>query len=197
VPEKLDRIFLMKNRKQLLSKFLQMLVDEWGYERVAAELARIDQNPSGLPPLRSRRATRSPRDKRNLTPSEQVEKALLDPTRKQLLRQIANRYEQKQFLPSVAAVTEFLTMMGADPGHLKDRVQSFRVLLRVLLELPAERLTQLTNSSLHSGPSQLGPISEAIAAAGEHLPRRSQGLANDASLDNRQGSDEKSSAALD
>ena len=111
--------------------------------------------------------------------------------------QIARRYEQKQFLPSVAAVTEFLTMMGADPGHLKDRIQAFRVLLKVLLQLSTERLTQLTNSSLHAGPSQLGPISEAIAAAGEHLPRRSQDPANDVPSDMRHSADEKSAAGVD
>lgn len=163
----------MKNRNQLLSKFLQMLVDEWGYEQVAAELVRTDQRPSRPSHPRNPRASRSPKDKKILSPSEQVEKALLDPTRKQLLVQIARRYEQREFLPSVAAVTEFLMMMGADPGHLKDRLHAFRVLLRALLQLSAERLTQLANSSLHAGPSRLGPISEAIAAAGEHLPRRS------------------------
>jgi hypothetical protein len=169
-----DRIIRMMNRKGLLNRLLRMLVDEWGYEQVAEELRRTDRVPDGSDQLRIPSTARSPKQKTILSPSEQVEKALLDPTRKQLLLQIARRYEQKQFLPSVAAVTEFLTMMGDDPGQLKDRVQAFRVLLRALLQLSADRLTQLTNSSLHSGPSQLGPISAAIAAAGEHLPRRSQ-----------------------
>jgi DNA-binding transcriptional ArsR family regulator len=164
----------MDNRKRLLGKLLQTLVEEWGYENVALELSHT--NRYSLRRSIESHASSSARssDRKKPAPTEQVEKALLDPQRKELLLQLAKRYEEKQFLPNVAAAREFLTMLGEFPGQIKDRDHSFRVLLRCLLQLPMERLRQITDSSLYSGPSQLGPISDAIAAAGQHLPRRSQ-----------------------
>jgi hypothetical protein len=78
------------------------------------------------------------------------------------------------FLPSVADVREFLIMMGTRPIGMKDRTQAFRVLLESLTQLPIARLQQLAQTSLHSGPSELGPISDAITIAGERLPRQRQ-----------------------
>ncbi len=42
------------------------------------------------------------------------------------------------------------------------------------MQLPVVRLQQLAQTALHSGPSELGPLSDAIAAAGERLPRHRQ-----------------------
>jgi hypothetical protein len=162
----------MDNRKRLLGKILQTLVEEWGYENVALELSHTNRHSlrRSIEPHESARSS----DRKKPTPTEQVERALLDPQRREPLLQLAKRYEVKQFLPNVAAAREFLAMLGEFPGQIKDRDHAFRVLLRCLLQLPMERLRQITDSSLYSGPSQLGPISDAIAAAGQHLPRRSQ-----------------------
>lgn len=55
---------------------------------------------------------------------------------------------------------------------MKNRQDSFRNLLQVLLKLPPERLRKVADAASHAGPAQLGPISDAIAAAVESLPRR-------------------------
>ena len=88
--------------------------------------------------------------------------------------QLAERYDRKRFLPSVADVREFLIMMGERPIGMKNRKEAFRVLLQSLIRLPDDRLQQLVGTALHSGPSELGPLSDAIAAAGERLPRQRQ-----------------------
>src|SRR5206468_2862492 len=89
----------------------------------------------------------------------------------ELLLQLAVRYDNKQFLPTVPDVREFLLMIGVEPEYMKDRKDAFRVLLRSLTALSLERLQQISNASRHSGPSQLGPLSDAIAAVGDRLPR--------------------------
>lgn len=170
----------MKNHNGVLSRVLQTLVDEWGYDRVAQELSRTSRL-SDLPLPSGRSKNGSTKRKLKLRPTEQVEKMPLDASRREALLRLAKRYEEKEFLPNVAAVKEFLAMAGYDPGPIKDRDQAFRTLLLTLLQLPTERLYQLMHSSLHSGPSQLGPISDAIAAVGEQLPRRAQ--ASDAASD--------------
>jgi hypothetical protein len=90
------------------------------------------------------------------------------------LLQLATRYDNKQFLPSVADVREFLIMIGERPTGMKDRQEAFRVLVRTLAQLPIDRLRQLTRTALHAGPAQLGPLSDAIAVAGGRLPRQQQ-----------------------
>jgi hypothetical protein len=162
----------MKSRKALLTKLLQTLVDEWGYEDVATALA----STNGALSDRHAEGSTSPSSKKRvrLSATEQIERAALEGEQKELLLQLAVRYDRKLFLPSVADVREFLIMMGTRPIGMKDRTQAFRVLLESLMRLPIARLQQLAQTALHSGPSELGPISDAITLAGERLPRQRQ-----------------------
>jgi hypothetical protein len=165
----------MKSRKALLTKLLQTLVDEWGYEDVATALAGTNGDLSDPLVRRAEGPTPQPSKKRvRLSATEQIERGALEGEQKELLLQLALRYDQKLFLPSVADVREFLIMMGTRPIGMKDRTQAFRVLLESLMQLPVERLRQLAQTALHSGPSELGPISDAITIAGERLPRQRQ-----------------------
>jgi hypothetical protein len=165
----------MKTCDTLLDRLLQTLVDEWGREKVAAALARTvvsssDPSAERQPNPRQRPAGRAAKP----SATAQIERASFEGEQKDALLQLAARYDGKQFLPSVADVREFLIMMGERPIDMKDRKEAFRILLRNLRQLPVERLQQIASTSLHSGPSELGPISDAIAAAGERLPRRRQ-----------------------
>jgi hypothetical protein len=85
--------------------------------------------------------------------------------------ELALRFDQRQFLPNLSDVREFLIMMGERPAAMKDRAEAFRLLLKALSVLPPERVARLANSAIHSGPSQLGPLSDAIAGAAASLPR--------------------------
>ena len=159
----------MKSHKTLLRRILQALVDEWGHEEVAKALgstavSSIDSavGRAAEPKLRRLR----------LNAAEQVERAALEGDKKEALLRLAERYDRKQLLPSVADVREFLIMMDEKPIGMKDRQEAFRTLLRSLERLPVERLQQLVLAAQHSGPSELGPLSDAIAAAGERLPRQ-------------------------
>jgi hypothetical protein len=165
----------MKTREMLLDRLLHTLVDEWGHENVAAALARIAVSSND--PLAERQPIPKVRPAgKGARPSAvaRIEQAALEGEQKDALLELAVRYDRKQFLPSVADVREFLIMTGERPIDMKDRKEAFRILLRNLTQLPVERLRQLASTALHSGPSQLGPISDAIAAAGERLPRQRQ-----------------------
>jgi len=165
----------MKTRETLLSRLLQTLVDEWGLDNVAAALRHISVpqiHPlAEIPPITRHRPAG---ERARPSATEQIERAALDGEQKETLLELAIRFDRKQFLPSVADIREFLTMMGERPTDLKDRKEAFRILLRNLRQLPVDRLKQIASTALHSGPSQLGPISDAIAAAGEHLSRQRQ-----------------------
>lgn len=164
----------MKYRKTLLHNLLDALVQEWGYEEVRFAL-RLLSDTHGRPDARSlgpeSKKVRRMRRTVKLLASEQVARAKFPEEQEVILRELAIRFDRKQFLPSIADVREFLIMMGEKPTVMRDRSVAFRRLLNVLSGLPAERLTQLVNSSSHSGPSQLGPLSDAISAVGASLPR--------------------------
>jgi len=165
----------MTNRKPLLTSLLRTLVEEWGYTEVESALRHLSQvsRRTGARPPRSGRpeATQKPRTARKPRADEQVARAHLPEAQQAVMLDLATRFDRKQLLPSVSDVREFLVMMGERPGPMKDRSEAFRWLLKALSRLPAEQLQHLANSALHSGPSELGPLSDAIAAAAASLPR--------------------------
>lgn len=162
----------MKSRKILLDNLLKPLLDEWGADEVHAAIDKLvmQAKREGRPSYVAAKS-KSERSAR-LTAIDLVERLDLEKDRKHLLEILATRFESKDFLPSTADVREFIIMAGERPPTMKNRQESFRNLLRVLLRLSPERLRQVAEAASHAGPAQLGPISDAIAAAGERLPRR-------------------------
>jgi len=163
----------MTARKSLLENLLRALVQEWGHDEVQTALGRLgtssgsDALSGGVEQNGHSKKRRSAR----LGAVEQVARAHLAEAQAAALLELATRFDRKQFLPSISDVREFLLMMGERPGALKDRSDAFRRLLSALSRLPPERLEKLASSAQHTGPSQLGPLSDAISAAAASLPR--------------------------
>lgn len=165
----------MPNRKALLSRLVETLVEEWGRDEVGAALAAISEKSprSGQPGGRGIvSSSRAREQSRKPNAADLVERTRVDGERREVLLVIAEQFDRKQFLPSVADVREFLILSGERPGGLKDRSEAFRTLLQTLLELPEERLRDVSRAAMTAGPSQLGPISDAISQAGERIHRR-------------------------
>jgi hypothetical protein len=162
----------MKSRKTLLTNLLKTLLIEWGADEVHSTLDRLTVQSDGHG-LESHQPKRSLSDSGDrLTAINLVNRLELDDERKRWLAILAARFDDKDFLPATADVREFIIMAGERPPAMKNRRDSFRNLLRILVGLSPERLQQIADAASHAGPAQLGPISDAIAAAGERLPRR-------------------------
>lgn len=159
----------MTRHERLLANFLQTLVEEWSYQEVQKTLTQLSDR---LDVTSRERALQKP-SVRAKRPSavEQVSKlaAMGDAYQKLLI--IAAKFDRKEFLPTVADVREFIAMMGEDVGVMKDRSDAFRRLLYSLSKLPSDRLDHLAQGTSHSGPAQLGPLSDAIKSAGASLRR--------------------------
>jgi hypothetical protein len=160
---------MMAMKTTLLERLLAALVQEWGDTEVQNALLRLTTSTARDPDDLSEPEKRPPA--RKLRAIEQVERANLSPAQIPLLTELAQRFDQKQFLPSTADVREFLIMIGERPLSIKERSQAFRELLRALIKYSPQQLEQLVARSRHSGPSQLGPLSDAITSAAQSLPR--------------------------
>lgn len=160
----------MVQRNKLLYRLLESLIEEWGQEEVlsALELLTVGQTSerSKLPATGGRRQV-VVRVHRKPNAVEQVERLQSEGRRREVLLEIAKYFDLKQFLPSVADVREFLILAGERPSSIKDRTEGFRTLLNMLKNMSFERLQDVSFAAKHAGPSQLGLISDAIAAAGE------------------------------
>jgi len=84
---------------------------------------------------------------------------------------IAEKFDRKEFLPSIGDIREFLAMMGEASAGMKDRLDGFRRLLSSLTQLPPDKLKRLASSTSYSGPAQLGPLSDAIKSTGDAIRR--------------------------
>lgn len=165
----------MANHKALLHRLMETIVDEWGGNEAETALSKVMETRGG----RGQRANNTEtRARQRVRPSaiELVERSEIHDEKREPLLMLADRFDRKEFLPSVADVREFIIMTGERPVTMKDRTEAFRVLLRYLSRLPVDRLQIIAQAASHAGPAQLGPISDAISAAGERLSRRVHGL---------------------
>jgi len=167
----------MKSRTDVLGKMMEVLVKEWGYDQVHRALTHNgDDGITASSRKDGRRKAHAVRVKP--TAMEQVSRINADMEQLGPLSELAARYDRRQFLPSVIDVREFLIMMGVRPPALKDRSEAFRMLLRNLVLLPRDQLERLARSDIHSGPSELAPLSDAIASAAQQLRRPQQEFKN-------------------
>lgn len=153
-----------------LRRLLTVLVSEWGYDEVVRSLESIRHDGAGsLSAVDSRpKAGGVEKVKRPyVRPSalDVVRKLDLAESRKSLLMELADQFDKKRFLPGIGDVRDFLEMRGTTAAGLTQRAEAFRRILNALLTTSDDRLQEMVRDALHSGPSQLGPLSDAIRAA--------------------------------
>ncbi len=158
----------MPNSKTLLLNLVNALVREWGADEVLRALSQLSASDKNG--LLSERGMAS-RQKRLLSAVDQIEQSDLAEAQKAALRDIAELFDRKLFLPNTADVREFLIMASHRPGAIKNRSDAFRLLLKALKSFSSDQLERLAKTSRHAGPSRLGPLSDAISDVGSSLPR--------------------------
>jgi hypothetical protein len=170
--------------KLLLADILEAMVREWGGEAVSRALDTVlTEGPRHTNAIREefgrnkeRRTSIRPSAVQMVAKSDQP-----DIARHELLKMIATKYDDKGFLPRLGDIREFVAMMGGERRSIKDRSEGFRLFLESTKDLPLDQLQQIATNESFSGPSQLGPLSDAIGASGE--ARRQQRLASQNSPD--------------
>ena len=180
-------------RHDLLKALLAPLLEEWGRDAV---LACIAEHNAGLVSPASARGTKpeggSTASSRKPSATDIAYRAELPAAKRTVLLSLASLFDQKLFLPSASDARHFLELRGRAPRAIKQRLDAFREVLSLLSELTEEELDRLVKNSAHSGPTQLGPLSDAIRATGSAI--RSVEPPDDGHLD---GTESESNISVD
>ena len=154
-----------------LDEQLRLLLQQYGIAEVRRRLNAIARPP------RRPRVRKSARDyvAGMNPPSSQKERLLT----------LAQLFEEKRFLPAAADIRNFFEAYGAAPAKVKSRQDAIPLIFRFLSSLSDERLARIINEGSFAGPSELGPIADAIKAKsvsmrhGEDTPTSSSREEND------------------
>lgn len=153
-------------RDNLLGRLLKVLIDEWGYDTVCECLETLHtsnevQEVDSSKQRRPRKKTEKP------TASALASKISLPPEQKRLIQSLAERYDAKLFLPTAGDIRYFFEMHSEVPPSSKQRSDNFRRIMKLLSTLQESTLRKIIEDDAHSGPSQLGPLSDAMRNAGK------------------------------
>lgn len=153
-----------KSKYHLLMSLLAPLLREWGYDAVRQCLAEAQAEQAKEDLSLAAHKRKPSKEYRRPNAVEMVERLDVSVDRKEPLRALSARFDAKTFLPTASDVRHFLEMRGQDPSPVKQRQDSFRKVLDVLLSMADDELMLLHASGTHAGPTQLGPLSDAIKA---------------------------------
>lgn len=164
---------MRKLGRDFLKELLSPLIAQWGRDEVLRAIYEIDgSSVTHKAGTKDRYAKHhSAEEKKRAEPTAKLsavmiaEKTNVPADKRLLLINLASQFEHKSFLPTISDVRNFLEMRGQDIGNIKQRPEAFRKVIKAIIDLPNENLERMIRSSRHSGPSQLGPLSDAIKAA--------------------------------
>lgn len=153
-----------------LNDILLSLVRQYGIEQVEQSLrmvhdyARADNLEDESTRLRSKPyPTSSNTKKRNRpkkTASRFVANLPLDPEHRTILSQLAQKFDEKLFLPTISDIRLFCDYYGIDAPN--SRAGAISRIFRFLSSTPATHARKILQAGTYSGPSRLGPIADAI-----------------------------------
>jgi len=151
------------SRNRVLDELLCVLVKTWGYTTVLQRLNRLQQKDDQI---RIFSGTDKQERKRNHRRSarEYVGRMELPTEKRDVLLELAFRFENRNFLPTVGDVRSFLERKNVYFNPMRARDVAIPKIFDILLDMPNEKLQTILNDENYSGPSRLGPLSDAIKA---------------------------------
>lgn len=153
-----------KEKENVLEDLLVLLVNRWGYPAVLRRLEALKGHDGDS---RMRSVDKGSEVKHHrLTARDYVERTDLPIRKKGILLQLAQRFEDREFLPTIGHVKEFLERRNVHLGSVRGRGAAASKVIETLRSLPDEHLEAMLHDESYSGPSRLGPLSDAIKAHG-------------------------------
>ncbi len=149
-----------------LADELRLLVGRHGFKAVSLELRMLKAEQR---PVRQRhRDTQARAGQRNRKANaiEYVQKLDVDADKRPAVMALAERFEAKRFLPSCADIRNFCAIYDIEPPASKSRAAAIPRLFKYFAAMDAKDVERLSTDEAYSGPSELGPLAEAIRRHG-------------------------------
>ncbi len=154
------------NRDAILREILRTLIDGWGRNAVYDALNEIaGANKTEASP------GRHVAEAAKIEPKavQLVEDLPIAGDRKHLMLQLARAFDAGSAFPRISDVRAFLASHHQMAKELRSRDQAFRAMIPLLQRMSEKGLLKVMSRSHHSGPAELGSISDAIRDAGQNL----------------------------
>ena len=149
-----------------LADEIKLLVDRHGFKAVKLELRKLETEQRPTRKLDHDAQTKVRRRDGRANATEYVGKMDIDDGRRPAVLTLAERFEAKSFLPSCADISNFCTIYGIAEPASKSRAAAIPRVFKHLATMDAKDVETLVTNNAFSGPTQLGPISEAIRRYG-------------------------------
>lgn len=166
-----------------LEDVLQALTREHGFEEVHACLHRLQatQTPLSLElqprmPLdmgyrveckrEIRSAAKGRHRKATTTAMQYVVKMELPLEKRQLLDEVARKFEEKSFLPTFGDISNFCQVYQIDTPASRTRASAIPRVFKFIASMETKDVRAMLDDGMFSGPSRLGPIADAIRQSG-------------------------------
>ena len=161
----------MTNAK--LKDTLRLIVRQYGFDQVDRSLREIRladrQHKSSKQSnvLSGNEAVKKPLKKRTkVNAPEYVAKMELSAEKKPIAVELANRFENKAFLPTFGDIRNFCQIYGIDEPASKSRASAIPRVFKFIATMETDEIQTILDDGMFSGPSQLGPIADAIRRNG-------------------------------
>ena len=154
---------------------LQSMVQEHGFELVNKTLSEIGtreqgrelsnrttKSDTGASGIRTRRR----KTRRPVAAPQYVAKMELHPEIESSIVELANRFQDKKFLPTFGDITNFCRTYGIDEPASRTRSSAIPRVFKFIASMEADEIQRIVDWGLFSGPSRLAPISDAIRRNG-------------------------------
>lgn len=154
----------------MLAKMLALLVEEFGLAKVRTTLDEVAKRSDVDSKTRERRGGVPADRKRALDYVLSIKG--IDSEQRRLFSILAERFDAREFVPTTGDLKRFMEHHGHRVPTTKNRVDAFRLILKVLSSLPESQVRKVLESRMYSGPVKLDAISDAISESGERVRGR-------------------------
>ena len=148
-----------------LTESLRSLVRQYGFRKVSQSLDEIQfPNEGDRGPVVGEASMRRVAKPRRVKPTASRCVARLDlPFEKSApITELAQRFDDKAFLPSSGDIAHFCTSYSIEQPSSKSRAGAIPRVFRAIAAMEVEEIQRLVDNRMFSGPSRLGPIADAI-----------------------------------
>ena len=150
-------------KDETLTTILHALILECGVDRVEREVLKLREHISNSGSHDQKTAaTKSRRTRARMTAVTFAENLDVSEETRRLLTQLAEKYDAYEFLPTISDIKEFCLNYDLNLNTKPSRRTAISRIFRHLSRIPSTELHDMIRSNLFSGPTRLGPISDAI-----------------------------------